>query len=150
LKPLHGLANPGPEINLEDRMKKIGILNQDISEVIAGMGHTDMLVVCDAGLPIPGHVRRIDLSLHAGYPSFEEVLRDIAKELQVERIILAEETGKVSPDIEKVVLDIFSSAKVQKISHEGFKELTHEAVAVVRTGEFTPYANVILVSGVVF
>jgi D-ribose pyranase len=131
-------------------LKKIGILNQDISEVTAGMGHKDMLVVCDAGLPIPAHVRRIDLALHAGYPSFEEVVRDIAKELQVESIILAEETGTVSPHIEAAVMNIFSTAEVLKISHEEFKELSHEAVAVVRTGEFTPYANVILVSGVVF
>jgi D-ribose pyranase len=88
--------------------------------------------------------------LHAGYPSFEEVVRDIAKELQVESIILAEETGTVSPHIEAALMNIFSTAEVLKISHEEFKELSHEAVAVVRTGEFTPYANVILVSGVVF
>jgi D-ribose pyranase len=131
-------------------MKKIGILNQDISEVIAGMGHMDMLIVCDAGLPIPGHVRRIDLALHAGYPPFETVLKDIAIELQVERIILAEETGKVSPHIEAAVVELFSTAEVQKVSHKQFKELSQDAVAIVRTGEFTPYANVILVSGVVF
>ena len=131
-------------------MKKIGILNKDISEVIAGMGHLDMLVVCDAGLPIPAHVRRIDLAMHAGSPAFVDVVRDIAKELQVERIILAEETGTVSPHIESAVVNIFDAARVDKIPHERFKELSHQAVAVVRTGEFTPYANIILVSGVVF
>ena len=131
-------------------MKKIGILNKDISEVIAGMGHMDMLVVCDAGLPIPAHVRRIDLAMHAGSPAFLDVVLDIAKELQVERIILAEETGMVSPHIEAAVVDIFDTTQVEKISHERFKELSHKAAAFVRTGEFTPYANIILVSGVVF
>lgn len=131
-------------------MKKTGMLNKDISEVIAGMGHMDMLVIGDAGLPIPAHVRRIDLAIRPGYPAFEEVVQAIAGELQVERIILAEETGEVSPKIQDALLRLFSKAAVQKVSHEHFKELSHQAVAVVRTGEFTPYANVILVSGVVF
>ena len=126
------------------------MLNKDISEVIAGMGHKDMLVIADAGLPIPSHVRRIDLAIRPGYPAFEEVAKAIAGELQVESIILAEETGTVSPHIQEALLNLFNKAFVQKVSHEDFKDLSHKAVAVVRTGEFTPYANVILVSGVVF
>lgn len=131
-------------------MKKIGILNKDISEVIAGMGHLDMLVVADAGLPVPSQVRRIDLAVKPGLPCLVEVVHAISQELQVERVILAEETGVVSPHIEAEVLTIFSTAGVEKISHQNFKELSQKAVAVIRTGEFTPYANVILVSGVVF
>ena len=64
-------------------MKKIGILNKDISEVIASMGHMDMLVVCDAGLPIPAGVRRIDLALKEGLPGFIETVETVYKELQV-------------------------------------------------------------------
>jgi D-ribose pyranase len=131
-------------------LKKIGVLNKELSAVIAGMGHMDMLVVADAGLPIPAHVQRIDLAIRPGYPSLEEVVRAIVGELQVERIILAEETGKVSPHIEAALLQLFSQAAIQKVSHQQFKELSQSAVAVVRTGEFTPYANIILVSGVVF
>jgi D-ribose pyranase len=131
-------------------LKKIGVINKDISEVIAGMGHFDMLVVADAGLPIPVHVRRIDLAYKPGSPAFVDVVGAIAEELQVQRLILAEETGKVSPHIEQAVLNIFNQAEIVKVSHEELKNLTDRAVAVVRTGEFTPYANVILVSGVVF
>jgi D-ribose pyranase len=131
-------------------MKKTGILNQDISTVVAGMGHLDMLVVCDAGLPIPPDVRRIDLAVKPGLPCLVEILEALATELKVERLILAEETQKVSPLVEQAVLRIFQEAGVEKITHEKFKELSHRAVAVIRSGEFTPYANVILVSGVVF
>lgn len=131
-------------------MKKTGILNKDISEVVAGMGHLDMLVVCDAGLPIPGQVRRIDLAVKPGLPCLVEILEALASELKVERLILAEETGEISPHVEKAILHIFEGAVVEKISHEEFKELSHKAVAFIRSGEFTPYANVILVSGVVF
>ena len=131
-------------------MKKIGILNKDISEVIAGMGHTDMLVVADAGLPIPAGVRRIDLAVRPGLPGFLETVEAISGELQVERIVVAEETGQVSPQIHAGLTRTFGGAQVEAVSHERFKELTRGAVAVVRTGECTPYANVILVSGVIF
>ncbi len=131
-------------------MKKTGVINKDISEVIAGMGHLDMLVIADAGLPIPAQIRRIDLAFKPGSPAFVEVVRTIAEELQVQRLILAEETGKESPHIEEATRNIFNQADVEKIPHEEFKKLTNRAVAVIRTGEFTPYANVILVSGVVF
>jgi D-ribose pyranase len=131
-------------------MKKIGVLNKDLSEVMAGMGHMDMLVIGDAGLPIPGNVRRIDLAIKAGLPGFIETVEAISTELKVDTILIAEETGKVSPHIEKDLLKIFKDSKVQKITHEQLKEMSKNAVAVVRTGEFTPYANVILVSGVVF
>lgn len=131
-------------------MKKIGILNKDISEVIAGMGHTDMLVVCDAGLPIPAATRRIDLALRKGVPGFLETVRTIATELQVERIIVAEEVEAASPQILAGLREILGDVPVEKVPHTQFKDLTNGAAAVVRTGEFTPYANVILVSGVVF
>jgi D-ribose pyranase len=39
---------------------------------------------------------------------------------------------------------------VEFVSHSDFKARTASARAIVRTGEFAPYANVILVSGVVF
>lgn len=131
-------------------MKKIGILNQELSTVIAGMGHTDMLVVADAGLPIPPGVRRIDLALREGLPGFLETVAAVLGELQVERIIVAEEMQAVSPHIHEKLLEIASGAEVGMVAHGQFKELTRAAAAVVRTGEFTPYANVILVSGVVF
>ena len=78
-------------------MKKIGILNQDISEVIAGLGHFDTIVVCDAGLPIPLGVRRIDLALRPGLPGFLESLKTIAVELEVESWVMAQEIREESP-----------------------------------------------------
>jgi len=131
-------------------LKKIGVLNKDISEVIASMGHMDMLVIGDAGLPIPAKVRRIDLALKHGVPGFLETVEAIAEELKVERIIIAEEAGRVSPKIQEGLFEIFDGVEVKKVSHKSLKELCYDAVAVIRTGEFTPYANVILVSGVVF
>ena len=131
-------------------MKKIGILNQPISSVIAGMGHMDTLVIADAGLPIPPETQRIDLALTEGIPSFLDTLRAVLTEMHVERAIVAEEMLEVSPGVYEAVRELLGDVPVETVTHLIFKEQTRSARAVIRTGEFTSYANVILVAGVVF
>ncbi|SMD17000.1 D-ribose pyranase [Sporomusa malonica] len=131
-------------------MKKLGTLNQPISEVIAGMGHGDMLVIGDAGLPIPSGVRRIDLALTQGVPEFLRTLEVILSELQVESAVIASETAAVSPEIYDGIKALLSATPTVLVSHEEFKQLNRQAVAIIRTGECTPYANIILKSGVTF
>ena len=131
-------------------MKKTGILNGEISDVVADLGHTDRIVVCDAGLPIPQEARRIDISLIGGKPSLVETLEAIALELEVEGCIMAAEVKAESPHILEAVRKVFPDATWQFVPHTEFKKLTHDAKAVIRTGEFTHYANVILVAGVAF
>lgn len=131
-------------------MKKIGTLNQPLSQVIAGMGHGDMLVIGDCGLPIPGDVKRIDLALTAGVPSFLQTLAVVQEELQVESVLIACEMAEVSPELYTQLTGMLGNIKIHVVSHEELKGLTKQAVAVVRTGECTPYANIILRSGVTF
>lgn len=131
-------------------MKKRGILQHELSEVIATLGHTDLLVIADAGLPIPPEVKRIDLAITEGVPKFMQVLGAVLQDVQVERVILAREMGEKSPQLRHELATLLGSIPVEEISHEEFKQMTRHARAVVRTGEFTPYANVILISGVVF
>jgi D-ribose pyranase len=130
-------------------VKKQGILNASLSNVIAGMGHTDLLVVADAGLPIPPGVPVIDLAVRCGVPDFEDVLAAVANDLQVELIVIASEvqqTGDPLPEVAK----FFPGVPITACPHEEFKQRTALARAVVRTGECTPYHNVILQAGVVF
>jgi D-ribose pyranase len=131
-------------------MKKIGTLNQQLSAVIAGLGHMDTLVIADAGLPIPDDTQRIDLALTRDIPEFIETLRVILEEVQVERAIVAEEMIHNSAEIFEQLQEMLSETPIETISHTEFKQRTCTARAVVRTGEFTPYANIILVAGVVF
>ncbi len=131
-------------------MKKTPLLNVELSEVIAGLGHGDRLVIGDAGLPIPLDVRRIDLALTRGVPGFIDTLRTVLAEMQVQSVIVAEETGQKSPHILAAIKQLLPATPIEVVSHELLKADTEGAVAVVRTGEFTPYANIILVSGVVF
>jgi D-ribose pyranase len=131
-------------------MKKSGILNPQLSRVIAETGHKDLLVVTDAGLPIPQEIERVDLSLVAGKPAFLDVLKEVIKELAVEKIILAEETEKISPHMYTEIVSLFPGIPIETMPHVDFKKKTKEAKAAIRSGEFTPYANVILVAGVVY
>jgi D-ribose pyranase len=131
-------------------MKKIGTINQPISSLIAGLGHTDTLVVADAGLPIPAETLRIDLALTKNIPTFLDTLRVVLTEMQVERAIVAEEMLDVSPQVYEAVKEMLGDVPVETVTHLIFKERTRSARAVIRTGEFTPYANVILTAGVVF
>jgi D-ribose pyranase len=131
-------------------MKKNGVLNKDISEVVASMGHTDSLMICDAGLPIPQNTRRIDLALKQGVPGFIDVAEVIASELKIEKIVVAEEMKTASPKTLEAIKKTFAGIEIKFVSHEKLKELSSETRAIIRTGEFTPYANVIVYSGVVF
>lgn len=131
-------------------MKKIGVINKDISEVIAGLGHMDTLTICDAGLPIPDSTRRIDLAVKKGVPSFFDVLETILEECQVQKVTIASEMVNMSPELYIKIEEIFKDVEIKLIPHFEFKEMTKSSKAVVRTGEFTPYANIILESGVIF
>lgn len=131
-------------------MKKGTLLNQPLSAVIAGMGHMDELVIADAGLPIPRKTPRIDLALTQNVPGFLETVRVVLAEMQVETAVIADETRTVSPELYAALRDLLGNIPIEDTTHLILKEMTRSARAVVRTGEFTPYANVILRAGVVF
>ena len=131
-------------------MKKTTLLNQPLSAVIAGLGHLDTIVVADAGLPIPPETTRIDLAVCAGMPPFLDVVRAILEEMVIEGVIIASGMAEHSPQMRAALLKLLGDVPVEIVGHEQFKEHTHTARAVVRTGEFTPYANVLLIAGVVF
>ncbi len=133
-------------------MKKKGVLNSDISRVLSYMGHTDRICIGDCGLPIPDEVERIDLALKFGVPAFMETLKVVAEDMKIEKIILADEIKEQNPKVLSEIEELFKDANidVEYVSHVELKEKTKNCKAVIRTGETTPYANVILQSGCIF
>jgi D-ribose pyranase len=131
-------------------MKKNGILNSHISEVLSRLGHTDTIVIGDCGLPIPDETVRIDLSLKIGTPSFMETLQAVLGDMAIEKVTLANEIKENNPQIEAGVTNLVNGVSIEYTTHEELKELTKQAKAVIRTGEATPYANIILHAGVIF
>ena len=131
-------------------MRKTNLLNSHISSVISVMGHTDTLAIGDCGLPIPKETRRIDLALMKGIPTFIDTLKVTLDELQIEQVQLAQETITQSPDLYEEIRQIIGDVAIEIISHEQLKERLVQCKAVIRTGEQTPFANIILKSGVAF
>ncbi|WP_336983686.1 MULTISPECIES: D-ribose pyranase [unclassified Cedecea] len=139
-------------------MKKGTVLNADVSAVISRLGHTDSLVIADAGLPIPRHTQRIDLALTHGVPGFMQVVDVVTQEMQVEAAIVASEIKQYNPALHETLLSHIEQLQkhqgntitIRYISHEQFKQHTADAHAVIRSGECSPYANIILCAGVTF
>ncbi|HXP00785.1 MAG TPA: D-ribose pyranase [Luteibacter sp.] len=132
-------------------MRRSGLLHAELNRVIAAMGHTDTLVIGDVGLPVPHGVPCIDLAVLPGTPSFAAVFEAIYAELAVESVTLAREIHAKNPSMAALGKRLADDGLVvDEISHDDFKRLAARAVAVVRTGETSPYANVILHAGVTF
>lgn len=135
-------------------MKKHGILNSDISRVLSCMGHTDTIAVADCGLPAAPGTERIDLAVSFGNPRFMDVLKAVAEDMKIEKIVLAQEIKEHNQEtleqINSLFVDCETGFKIEFVSHERFKEMTKSCKAIIRTGETTPYANIILQSGCIF
>lgn len=129
-------------------MKRRGILHDALSGSLARLGHTDMVVVADCGLPRPPGVVVVDLAVVFGVPTFAQVIDALAEEIVVERVTVARETASANLDAHTLIVARFGAPTV--VSHDQLKELSARAVLLVRTGEATPYANAILHCGVPF
>lgn len=130
-------------------MKLKGILNSDIAKGLADLGHTDLIAIGDCGLPIDPE-KKIDISLKLGEPKFIDVLEVLLEDFSVEYYYLAEEIKENNPDQEKNIEKLLESVECEYISHEDFKEKLADVKFVIRTGETTPYSNIILQSKNIF
>lgn len=132
-------------------MKKHGILNSEIAKVLADLGHTDKIAIGDAGLPVPDGVKKIDLALFLSEPSFLSVLQVVLSDMKVEAVVLAEEIkDQNAKQLAAVKAELKDNEAITYVSHEAFKQQLKDVKVVIRTGEATPYSNIILQSGVLF
>lgn len=133
-------------------MQKGGILNSHIAKVLADLGHTDTICIGDCGLPIPQGVQKIDLALEFGTPSFEQVVRLLRKHMQVESIHIASPMEEMNPHNYAVLSELYPESRYTwtRTSHEEFKQASARCKCIIRTGETTPYANVILQADCIF
>lgn len=128
-------------------MKRRGIINAPLSGHLARLGHTDLVVVADAGLPVPLDVPLVDLAVVLGLPRFAEVLDAVLDEIVVEHAWVSEGADH-TPAAGWV--DERLAAPAERLEHEELKAMVRRANLVVRTGEATAYANVVLRCGVAF
>ena len=131
-------------------MKKRGILNAALAGQIAALGHKELFLVGDAGMPIPKGVPVIDLAVTLGVPTFRQVLDAILEEAEIEGFILANEIREHNPALQAYMEDKLAGKEESWLSHEALKQKSSEAKFAIRTGECTPYPNVLLRAGVAF
>ena len=131
-------------------MKKHGILNTQLAGLIAGLGHKDTYLIGDAGMPIPPGVEIVDLVLTEGVPTFPQVLDAVLEEAAVEGYTLAEEIKEANPRLHAYIKEKLPDITRAYIPHEDLKKMSAKCKFAIRTGEFSPYPNVILRAGVVF
>ena len=129
-------------------MQEIGLLNRELARFVSQQGHHDLLMVVDAGFAIPKGLDVVDLSLTINVPSVPEVLAVLKDYYSVEKLILARETRDVSPSLYKIMINSFEeNLDIELIDHFALKEKSKQVKLVIRTGDFTAYGNIILVSG---
>ncbi|MFO7864516.1 MAG: D-ribose pyranase [Salinivirgaceae bacterium] len=128
-------------------MKEVGILNRGIAKAISEQGHHDLIMVCDAGFATPKDVEVIDISLIENQPRVIDLLNELKKFFSVEKIILANQAKNTNPSYFSEIIAVFDDPEIEIIDHKELKKLSESVKAIIRTGDFTAYANVILVSG---
>jgi D-ribose pyranase len=124
------------------------LLNSRIVEALASAGHGHLVVVADAGLPLPAGVPVIDLAVTPGLPGFADVVRAVLEDGVFEGYVLASETqgSPLFPEIRDQLAALTSTIT----DHEGLKRMLADAHVIVRTGECTPFANIVLIAGTTF
>lgn len=128
-------------------MKRGGILHPGLNHLLASTGHTDVLTICDRGFPVPVAQERIDLALTDDLPRVLDVLRLIDAEFVIDRIIVAEEAVRFSRDYVGQLRELRPGMRVDTVPHLELKRLARGSRATIRTGDTTPYANILIVSG---
>lgn len=131
-------------------MKKRGIINAQLAGCIAALGHKDTFMIGDGGMPIPPGVPIVDLALCGGVPTFVQTMDAVLDETEVEFYTLAEEIREKNPELLAYIRGKLPNIECKMISHMDLKEMSKTVKFAVRTGEFTPYPNIILQAGVAF
>ncbi|HAK45618.1 MAG TPA: D-ribose pyranase [Spirochaeta sp.] len=143
-------------------MKKKGILNSEILKLIASAGHGDLIIITDRGFPLPSAdsgVQIVDLGIAEGLPSFMDIVSLISTELEVEKIVHAGESLEKCPELiagakklfgKDLPCSVISHTRLKAAAVSGRDEEFGRIIGFIRTGEFTPYANIVLSCGVVF
>jgi D-ribose pyranase len=134
-------------------MKKTPLLNAALSAAIARLGHGDIIVIGDAGMPVPPGTPCIDLALTAGVPDFATTLQVVLSEMQVQGHLLARETLEVAPVGLNTIEALYATGDLgerQLVSHDELKAACGKARVQIRTGECRPYSNIALIAGVTF
>lgn len=133
-------------------MRKFGILNRKLNDALASLGHGDVLLVTDAGFPLPYEAQpgtiSVDLAIAQDLPDIPTVLKLINDEMIFEECYVALNQAEYNPDLFNEINKIVKRCKIDIVENEKLMALGKRAKVLVRTGAFSPWGNIALVSGV--
>jgi D-ribose pyranase len=129
-------------------VRATGLWHAELVKLLVDLRHGDSIVIADAGLPVSEDVQVIDLGWRRGEPRVRDLLHAVLCELVVERASLAKD---IADEPLRVMFEVeLADVPIDWISHDELKVLACSARAVIRTGDDTPFANVVLHAGVPF
>lgn len=131
-------------------MKKQGVINAQLAGYLAALGHKDNFMIADAGMPIPKDIPIVDLALTYGIPTFQQVMDSVLDEICVEKYIIAKEIREYNQSLLKYIESTLPKIPYEEIPHDELKNRMNRIKFVIRTGECTPYPNIILTAGCAF
>jgi D-ribose pyranase len=130
-------------------MKLGRILNKKLNTAIADMGHGEIIIVCDAGMKIPSEAQRIDLALEKDVPTVEQVMELLVEDFCYERVIVTDDLPVYNPGVYQTVEKLCTRCPIEKIPYDEFMRIMPQSAKyIVRTGSFSPYADIALVSAI--
>ncbi len=130
-------------------MRPNRILHPGLAKALAECGHTDIILVTDAGFPIPEDANRIDLGYYAGQADVLDLLRMLREEIFIEEVAFATEVKTHHPHLYHNVQEIFtgSGAVFKGTTHEDLVEkIAPQAKVIIRSGSLNAWANFALVA----
>lgn len=128
-------------------MLRTGILNPALLHLLARIRHTNTLVIADRGFPFWPEIETVDLSLVDDVPTVAQVLAALKGNFVVGRAFAAEEFLKANPPEKAAAWTAaLGAVPVSYEPHVEFKKRVPKAIGLIRTGDTTQYANIILES----
>lgn len=123
------------------------ILHPELAKALAECGHTDIILVTDAGFPIPREANRIDLGYYAGQADVLDILKMLRQEIYVEEVAFAPEVKTHHPALYQELQEIYtgSGAVFKGAAHEVLvAEIAPLAKVIIRSGSLNAWANIAL------
>jgi D-ribose pyranase len=128
-------------------MLKTGILNPHLNSLLSRVRHTNALVIADRGFPFWSEMEIVDLSLVDGIPTVLQVLLAIRTNFVIGQAFVAEEFFSNNPEeTQSALAHALEGIPITREPHVALKKRVPDAIGLIRTGDATPYANLILVS----
>ena len=133
-------------------MKKFGIINRKLNDALSALGHGDICLITDAGYPLPYGTQpgtiSIDLAITEDLPTIPTILKLVNDEIIYEECYVAADQRDFNPELFKAVKSIVKRCSVEAVGHERIMEMGRKAKVIIRTGNFSPWGNIVLVSGI--